>query len=244
MAATASVLAASAEESLTSAPSSTTPRANQPGELRRAPVPVCEPPFDDEATDPAESSDAGRRAAQGALALAFALPGGLAACPDEPAELSLGGHRRLQLVRPLDDKPATLDRRSNRRKQRTPEDDFGPRRTARANLPEPRAWASRLVQAIVEVTSGVRPASQLVRWTTTDVYATLQRRIARNELLNQRTPSGRRVGAIVRSIHVDEPADGVAEVCAVVQHGARCRAIALRLDGYDGRWQCTALQVG
>jgi hypothetical protein len=99
------------------------------------------------------------------------------------------------------------------------------------------------VQAIVEVTSGVRPVAQLVRWTTTDVYATIQRRIAHTELA-QRGANGRRVGAIVRSIHIDEPADGVAEVCAVVQHGARCRAVALRLEGFDGRWQCTALQVG
>jgi hypothetical protein len=97
------------------------------------------------------------------------------------------------------------------------------------------------VQAIVEVTSGARPVGQLIRWTTTDVYDTIQRRIARAGLLGE---TGKRVGAIVRSVRVDEPVDGVAEVCAVIQHGARCRAIALRLEGVDGRWQCTALQVG
>jgi hypothetical protein len=42
---------------------------------------------------------------------------------------------------------------------------------------------------------------------------------------------------------VDEPADGVAEVCAVVSHGERFRAIALRLEGIDGRWRCTVLQL-
>lgn len=241
MAATASALALSAAEEPTAASPTNSAPAIQPDDLRRAPVPMCEPPFDDETTD---TADARGQTAQGALALAFALPSGLPVSPDEPGECSRGSHRRLQLVRPLEGTSTNLPKASTRRKRRTPDDDFGPRRTPRASLPEPQPWASRLVQAIVEVTSGVRPVAQLVRWTTTDVYATLQRRIARNEMLNQRTPTGRRVGAIVRSIHVDEPADGVAEVCAVVQHGARCRAIALRLEGFDGRWQCTALQVG
>lgn len=45
------------------------------------------------------------------------------------------------------------------------------------------------------------------------------------------------------SVRVSEPADGVAEVSAVVRHGARTRAVALRLEGMDGRWQCTVLSV-
>ncbi len=241
MVATASALVLSAEDSIATAPPIKAVRAEEAGALQRAPVPMCEPPFDDETADTAGLDVQGT---QGALALAFALPSGLPASPDEPTELSAGSYRRLQLVRPTADGPTDAPKPPNRRKRRTAEDDFGPRRTPRANLPEPRPWASRLVQAMVEATSGVRPVSQLVRWTTTDVYATIQRRIAHNELLNQHTPTGRRIGAIVRSIHVDEPADGVAEVCAVVQHGARCRAIALRLEGFDGRWQCTALQVG
>jgi hypothetical protein len=209
-------------------------------DLRRVPVPLCEPPFEDETGD-ARSGPAVR---QETLALAFALPTGLPVSPVEPTGLAHGSHRRLQLVPPLESKPARTPARKSAKRKRTPEDDFGPRHTPRADLPEPKPWAGRLVQAIVEVTSGVRPVSQLVRWTTTDVYATMQRRIAHSELLSQRAAGGRRVGAIVRSIHIDEPRDGVAEVCAVVQHGARCRAIALRLEGFDGRWQCTALQVG
>jgi len=49
---------------------------------------------------------------------------------------------------------------------------------------------------------------------------------------------------VVRSLHVSEPADGVAEVAASVRRGPRCTALALRLEGLDGRWQCTALEVG
>ena len=49
---------------------------------------------------------------------------------------------------------------------------------------------------------------------------------------------------VVRSVHVSLPADGVAEVAALVRRGARSTAVALRLEGLDGRWQCTALELG
>jgi hypothetical protein len=50
--------------------------------------------------------------------------------------------------------------------------------------------------------------------------------------------------AVVRGVRVCEPADGVAETCAVVVDGARVRALAMRLVGVDGRWRIEALQVG
>ncbi len=118
-----------------------------------------------------------------------------------------------------------------------PFDHFGPQPTAREALPDPQAWAGRMVQAVIEVLSGVRPLAQLVRWTSPDVYAALQRRSART-----RPQPGRR--AIVRSVHVSEPADGVAEACAVVIAHGRVRAVALRLEGLDGRWVMTALEIG
>jgi hypothetical protein len=33
-------------------------------------------------------------------------------------------------------------------------------------------------------------------------------------------------------------------VSAVVDDGLRVRAVALRLEGLDGRWRVTALQIG
>jgi hypothetical protein len=45
-------------------------------------------------------------------------------------------------------------------------------------------------------------------------------------------------------VHVAEPADGVAEVAAMVRRGARTTAVAVRLEGLDGRWQCTAVELG
>jgi hypothetical protein len=45
-------------------------------------------------------------------------------------------------------------------------------------------------------------------------------------------------------VHVCEPVDGVAEVSAVARRAGRAHAVAARLEGIDGRWRCTALQIG
>ncbi|MDT0213597.1 Rv3235 family protein [Rothia sp. ARF10] len=126
---------------------------------------------------------------------------------------------------------------------------FGPQSTARADLPDPEPWAGQIAQAIVEVMSGLRPAAQVVRWTTPQVYAVVARRgalAARRRAAGSRTSASREgIGrALVRSVRVCEPADGVAECSVVVSEGPRVRAMAMRLSGLDGRWRVEALQIG
>jgi hypothetical protein len=112
--------------------------------------------------------------------------------------------------------------------------------TRRDLLPDPRPWTARLAQAIAEVLAGARPAAQLSRVATLDVLALLERGSGR---LGAR-PGGAPLRPIVGSVHISEPRDGVAEACAVVDTGPRKRAIAMRLEGIDGQWRCTALHVG
>ena len=118
--------------------------------------------------------------------------------------------------------------------------DFGPLPTATSELPDATRWARQMVQVIVEVLSGERAATQLLRWTVPEVYDEVRSRTA------TRSPSGAaplrrpRVG----TVRVCQPADGVAEVAAVVHGPQRTRAIALRLEGLDGRWRVTVLQAG
>ena len=112
--------------------------------------------------------------------------------------------------------------------------------TRRDALPDPRPWTARLAQAVAEVLAGARPAAQLSRVATLEVLRLLERNSGR---LGARRDSPTR-RPLVSSVHVSEPRDGVAEVCAVVDTGPRRRALAMRLEGTDGRWRCTALQVG
>ena len=121
--------------------------------------------------------------------------------------------------------------------------DFGPQPTASRHLPEPAAACTALVRAVVEVLGGSRPSSQLARWLTSDVYAALQRRAGLAARL-RRGAAPAVHHAVVRRVRVCEPRDGVVEACAVVIDGGRVRAVALRLEGLDGRWRATAVEVG
>mgnify|MGYP000323007294 CR=1 FL=1 len=111
---------------------------------------------------------------------------------------------------------------------------FDPQPTARKDLPSAQQWAMRLVHAVVEVVNGVRPASQLTRWLTPEVLGQVQRQIA-----HQAMPR-----LSVRSIHVHETDDGVAEVSSVFGTPNRSFALAMRLEGFDGRWKATTLIFG
>ncbi len=113
---------------------------------------------------------------------------------------------------------------------------FGRRPTTSSELPDPRPWAGRLVLAMMEALSGRRPVQQLMPWTDDAVYAQMSRAV------RYRRPADG-VPRVLASLHVSEPADGVAEICAVVTGADRSRAVAARLEGTDGRWRCTALQL-
>ncbi len=117
---------------------------------------------------------------------------------------------------------------------------FAHQSTRRLQLPDPVPVVGALAQAFVEVMSGLRPPAQVSRWAAPEVYAVLSRR---SVVATRRGPTPRRP-AVVRRVVVQEPADGVAEACAVVVHHDRVRAVALRLTGLDGRWIVTRLSIG
>ncbi|MHB8341717.1 MAG: Rv3235 family protein, partial [Mycobacteriales bacterium] len=128
--------------------------------------------------------------------------------------------------------------------------EFGRRATPSAALPNPGPVATALVRGVLEVLAGDRPARQLARFATPGLVEALEVRAGRR-------PS-RPWAATVHSVHICRPACGVAEVSAVIEtldarHTApsrlrwdrhRCHAMALRLEGLDGRWTLTALAMG
>jgi hypothetical protein len=125
--------------------------------------------------------------------------------------------------RPLRVVPAVLD------------ESWEPTRTPASQLPPAKPFAHALLQRLLEVMAGVRPVAQLQRDTTLDVYDALEQVL----LTRPRAAGPRPDGRSVRSIHVQQRQDGVAEVCATVRRGGRYGAVALRLEGVDGSWRCT-----
>lgn len=189
--------------------------------IHLTPVPRTAPPFDDEVGRsvhrPERALATGPVPIQGSLALAFALPSGVPAVPTPPVRLRVVGR---DLTRP-------------------------PQRSAgdSAARPDVARWAAMVVQAAVEVVAGDRPLTQLVRWTSVEVYEQLQWRRQRRSGPQVRGP-GVAKRAVVSSVHVCQPRDDVAEACAIVRVGERASAVAVRLEADRDSWRCTAIALG
>ena len=121
---------------------------------------------------------------------------------------------------------------------------FGPQPTHARDLPDPREWAAHIAQALVEVMHGARPPSQVMRWTTPEVYAVVARRGSRAARRASTGGHGPMRRTRVTRVLVCEPAPDVAEASVVLIDGTRVRALAARLVGRDGRWVVEALQIG
>lgn len=117
-------------------------------------------------------------------------------------------------------------------------DDFGPLWSTRSDLPDVRTAGRHLLVLALEALAGRRPLGQLQPITSPRTYAALTAR---------RHPAWCAAGTsplVLGRVHVCEPVDGVAEVSAVAHRSGRAHAVAARLEGIDGRWRCTALQIG
>lgn len=124
------------------------------------------------------------------------------------------------------------------------EPECAPPPAIRALPADPGAWASRFVQATVEVLSGHRPVAQLVGWTAPTVFRDLERRARATARAVPRGAAHAALRPRVGSVHVCRLGPDVAEVCVRVRHGRRSRAVAMRLEATQGRWRCTAIELG
>lgn len=113
------------------------------------------------------------------------------------------------------------------------ETDIGVTRTSSTALPDARKTAGVLARAVIEALAGLRQVGQLSTHCSPEVFAGLRARV------NAGGPPPR-----LQSVRASEPADGIAEASAVFRRGDRAAAMAFRLQGVDGRWRITALQIG
>ena len=120
--------------------------------------------------------------------------------------------------------------------------DDGPRPTPSDELPDPAALVRTVAATTLEVLTGCRPVSQLLRWTTPEVHGALAARAG--AAARRRRPGTAVARTSVVRVSTCAPRDGVVEAAAVVTVGPRVRAMAVRLEGWDGRWRVTALELG
>lgn len=112
------------------------------------------------------------------------------------------------------------------------ENDDHPRPTSATELPELNSWIMSFATNFLEILAGRRQPAQL--------HARCHR-VTYCDLLSM-AGSTNEVGRI-RKIHLTEPLDGICESTITVRFGERVRALAMRCEGVDGRWLCTALKI-
>lgn len=110
--------------------------------------------------------------------------------------------------------------------------DFAPIPCSAIDLPELHQWTMKFAVCVLEIWAGRRQPVQLAKWCHRVIFSDLLKQVG----------SQKDVGRI-RTIHQQEPIDGVCESTITVRYGDRLRAMVVRFEGLDQRWLCTALEL-
>jgi hypothetical protein len=125
-----------------------------------------------------------------------------------------------------------------------PDEFFGHQPTSTAELPSPLPLVENLTRCVIEILAGARELEQISRWVTDDVYRHLLKRVVLSARARQaKGQVATRPAFSIGSTTTCEPRDGVVEAVVIVRGRARTRAVAIRLEGLDGRWRATAINV-
>lgn len=123
-------------------------------------------------------------------------------------------------------------------------DHFDHRRSSTAELPDPRPLLDNLTRCVIEILGGARDIDQISRWVDDGVYRHLLKRVVlASRARSVRGQSAKRVPFTIGRITIDSPRDGVIEGVVMVHNRVRSRAVAIRLEGLDGRWRASAIHV-
>jgi len=110
--------------------------------------------------------------------------------------------------------------------------EFAPKPTSACDLPDIRQLTFQFIHSVVEIWAGRRTASQVQAMCHHLIFADLQRRAGQQKMIGK-----------VRKIKVTEPLDGISETTVTIRYGDKLRVVAIRFEGLDGRWLCTALTL-
>ena len=125
-----------------------------------------------------------------------------------------------------------------------PDEFFGAQPSPRADLLDPEPLLENLTRCVIEILAGARELEQIARWVTDDVYRHLLKRVVLSSRARQaKGVVASRPAFAIGSMSICEPRDGVIESVIIVRGRARTRAVAIRLEGLDGRWRASAINV-
>jgi hypothetical protein len=110
--------------------------------------------------------------------------------------------------------------------------EFAPEPTSAEDLPDIKELTSNFMHNVLEIWAGRRSASQVQALCHHLIFADIQRAAGQQKTLGK-----------IRKIKITEPLDGISESAITVRYGDRLRVVAIRFEGLDQRWLCTALTL-
>jgi hypothetical protein len=136
---------------------------------------------------------------------------------------------------------------SARKRVSTPldsDDYFGIEFAKSKDLGDPRPVLAFLAQSVIETLAGIRDIEQCARWLSDGVYQQLrQKSLASTRSRAESNVRQLRPNLAIGKISVFSPRDGVIEGVVIVHNMKRARAVAIRLEGYNGRWRAKSVAV-
>ena len=136
---------------------------------------------------------------------------------------------------------------SAKRKVSTPldsDDYFGIEFANSADLGDPKPVLAFLAQSVIETLAGIRDIEQCARWLSDGVYQQIrQKSLASNRSRAESSVKALRPNLVVGKISVFSPREGVVEGVVIIHNIGRARAVAIRLEGYNGRWRAKSIAV-
>jgi hypothetical protein len=124
------------------------------------------------------------------------------------------------------------------------DDLFGIEFNNTADLGDPKPILAFLAQSVIETMAGIRDIEQCARWLSDGVYQQLrQKSLASTRSRAESNVIQLRPNLVVGKISTFSPRAGVVEGVVIVHNIGRARAVAIRLEGYNGRWRARSLRV-
>jgi hypothetical protein len=113
-----------------------------------------------------------------------------------------------------------------------------------SNLPDPTPVLRALAPGVVEVLAGLRSVDQLSSSLSENVYLKLRDRaaaMARSRANNPIKPL--RPEVEVKNLHHESHRPGVVQSVVLISTKMRTRAVAIRLEMRNRRWQATSVSI-
>lgn len=124
------------------------------------------------------------------------------------------------------------------------DDYFGSEFSTSTALGDPKPVLSFLALSVIETLAGIRDIEQCARWLTDGVYQQLrQKSFASTRSRAESSIKALRPNLTVGRISTFSPREGIVEGVVIVHNLGRARAVAIRLEGYNGRWRARSLAV-